>query len=47
LNLRIPPEVQPGTALPVVVRVGGVAAQSGLTVPVGSESIDQRCVASN
>ena len=43
LNVRIPAEVQPATEAPVVVRVGGVAAQSGLTIPVGGATIDQRC----
>ena len=34
LNARIPEGTQPGTAIPVTLAVGGVAAQDGLTIAV-------------
>jgi uncharacterized protein (TIGR03437 family) len=43
INVKIPAGVPPSQAVPLAVRIGGVAAQSGLTLPVGGGAIDQRC----
>jgi uncharacterized protein (TIGR03437 family) len=36
INAQIPSGIQTGTAVPVVVQVGGVSTQAGVTVAVGN-----------
>ncbi len=34
INVTVPASIQPGAALPVIVTVGGIASQTGLTMAV-------------
>ena len=35
ITVRVPTGMQPGNAVPVTLQIGGVSAQSGVTVAIG------------
>jgi len=35
ITVRVPSSIQPGNAVPVTLQIGGVSAQSGVTVAIG------------